>query len=47
MNQAPFIGPLTFQDGPGGKILGPAPQSGRCDFAKNGRCVPHDEDDDD
>ncbi|TMB28288.1 MAG: hypothetical protein E6J62_17900 [Deltaproteobacteria bacterium] len=47
VNQAPFIGPLTFQDGPGGKILGPAPQSGRCDFAKNGRCVPHDEDDDD
>ena len=47
VNQVPFIGPLTFQDGPGGKILGPAPRSGRCDFAKNGACVPHDEDDGD
>jgi len=45
VNQVPFIGPLTFQDGPGGKILGPAPQSGRCDFAKNGACVPHDDGD--
>ena len=47
VNQVPFLGPLTFQDGPGGKVLGPAPQSRRCDFAKNGACVPHDEDDDD
>jgi hypothetical protein len=47
VKQAPFIGPLTFQDGPGGKILGPAPQSGRCDFNKAGTCIRHHEDDDD
>jgi Tannase-like family of unknown function (DUF6351) len=29
VNQVPFAGPLTFQDGPGGKPLGPAPRSTR------------------
>jgi hypothetical protein len=47
VNQAPFLGPRTFQDGPGGKMLGPAPQSGRCDFNKAGACVAQREDDDD
>jgi hypothetical protein len=47
VNQVPFIGPLTFQDGPGGKILGPEPQSGRCDFNKAGACIAHDQDDGD
>jgi len=46
VNQVPFLGPLTFQGGPGGKALGPAPASVRCDFEK-GACVPHEEDDDD
>ncbi len=27
VNQVPFAGPLTFQDGPGGEPLGPAPVS--------------------
>ncbi|MFL5430887.1 MAG: DUF6351 family protein, partial [Myxococcales bacterium] len=45
VNQVPFVGPRTFQDGPGGKVLGPAPASVRCDFGKSGACVPHDDDD--
>jgi len=44
VNQVPFLGPRTFQDGPGGKVLGPAPASVRCDFGKSGACVPHDDD---
>jgi hypothetical protein len=29
VNQVPFAGPLTFQHGPGGEPLGPAPRSTR------------------
>ena len=44
VNQVPFLGPRTFQDGPGGRVLGPAPASARCDFEKSGACAPHDDD---
>jgi hypothetical protein len=44
VNQVPFAGPRTFQDGPGGRELGPAPRSGRCELSRAGSCVPKDDD---
>jgi len=47
VNQVPFLGPRTFQDGAGGKLLGQAPQSRRCEINRGGSCVPKDDDGDD
>jgi hypothetical protein len=34
---------MTFVDGPGGKPLGPAPRSVRCERTRAGACVPDDD----
>ncbi|HEY2029868.1 MAG TPA: DUF6351 family protein [Myxococcales bacterium] len=47
VNQVAFEGPRTFQDGPGGRELGPAPQSRRCELKHDGSCAPNDDGGDD
>jgi uncharacterized tannase-like protein DUF6351 len=44
VNQQVFAGPMTFVDGPGGKPLGSAPRSVRCEVSKGGACVVDDDD---
>ena len=47
VNQQVFAGPMTFVDGPGGKPLGNAPRSVRCELDKSGACAVDDDGDHD
>jgi hypothetical protein len=47
VNQQAFAGPMTFVDGPGGKPLGPAPRSVRCEVSRGGACIADEDGDHD